>query len=126
MDSAPFKMSLYLPAQGAAETEATIIEWYVAEGDRFEKGQVLAQVDSAKSVFDFEAPCSGLVIRLFHLEGDTVDLVSLKAAKLIRGSARQVKIIAAGEVTRALAIRGVAVSKGARTLVETAGGKVEA
>jgi len=66
---------------------------------------------------------SGQIVRV---EGDTVDLVSLKAAKLIRGSARQVKIIAAGEVTRALAIRGVALSKGARALVETAGGKVEA
>jgi 3-oxoacyl-(acyl-carrier-protein) synthase III len=72
MDETAFKLSLYLPAQGAAETEATIIEWCVAEGDHFEKGQVLAQIDSAKSVFDFEAPCSGLVIRLLHLEGETV------------------------------------------------------
>lgn len=74
MDRPYFKMPLHLPAQGAAETEATIIEWYLAEGDHFSKGQVLAQVDSAKSVFDFEAPCDGQVIRLFHLEGDTVSL----------------------------------------------------
>ena len=32
------------------------------------------QVDSAKSVFDFEAPCDGLVIRRFHLEGETLPL----------------------------------------------------
>jgi len=74
MDQTPFKMSLYFPAQGAAETEATVIEWSVSEGDHFSKGQILAQVDSAKSVFDFEAPCDGLVIRLLHLEGDTVQL----------------------------------------------------
>jgi len=74
MDETHFKMPLYLPAQGAAETEATIIEWHVAEGDRFVKGQVLAQVDSAKSVFDFEAPCDGLLIRRFHLEGEEVSL----------------------------------------------------
>ena len=74
MDDPHFKMLLHLPAQGAAETEATIIEWNVAEGDHFGKGQVLAQVDSAKSVFDFDAPCDGLVIRLLHLEGDTVQL----------------------------------------------------
>lgn len=72
MDDNAFRLSLYLPAQGAAETEATIIEWCISEGDRFEKGQVLAQIDSAKSVFDFEAPCSGLLIRLLHLEGETV------------------------------------------------------
>jgi len=72
MDDNAFRLSLYLPAQGAAETEATIIEWCISEGDHFEKGQVLAQVDSAKSVFDFEAPSSGLVIRLLRLEGETV------------------------------------------------------
>ncbi len=72
MDQSPFKLSLYLPAQGAAESEATIIEWNVREGDHFEKGQVLAQIDSAKSVFDFEAPCKGTLIKLLHLEGETI------------------------------------------------------
>ena len=72
MDENAFRLPLYLPAQGAAEAEATIIEWYVSEGDHFEKGQVLAQIDSAKSVFDFEAPCAGTLIRLLHLEGETV------------------------------------------------------
>jgi 3-oxoacyl-(acyl-carrier-protein) synthase III len=74
MDDTLFKMPLYLPAQGASEVEATIIEWRVAEGDRFAKGQPLVQIDSAKSVFDFEAPCDGLVIRRFHLEGETLPL----------------------------------------------------
>ena len=75
MDATPFRMPLYLPAQGASELEATIIEWHVAEGDRFRKGQPLAQIDSAKSVFDFEAPCDGMVIRRLHLEGETVPMV---------------------------------------------------
>ncbi len=74
MEAALFKIPLYLPAQGATEIEATIIEWHVAEGDRFAKGQALVQVDSAKSVFDFEAPCDGLVLRRFHLEGATLPL----------------------------------------------------
>ena len=30
--------------------------------------------DSAKSVFDFESPCDAMVIRLLHLEGETVSL----------------------------------------------------
>jgi 3-oxoacyl-[acyl-carrier-protein] synthase-3 len=75
MDALLFKMPLYLPAQGASEIEGTIIEWHVAEGDRFHKGQALVQIDSAKSVFDFAAPCDGLVIRRFHLEGETLALV---------------------------------------------------
>ncbi len=72
MDSERFRLPLYLPAQGAAEAEATIIEWLVAEGDEFNRGDVLAQIDSAKSVFDFQAPCRGRVIRLFRLESETV------------------------------------------------------
>ena len=75
MEAIPFRMPLYLPAQGASETEATIIEWRVAEGDRFQRGQILAQIDSAKSVFDFEAPCSGQVIHVMRIEGETVPLV---------------------------------------------------
>jgi 3-oxoacyl-(acyl-carrier-protein) synthase III len=46
----------------------------VAEGDHFVKGQSLVQVDSAKSIFDFEAPCDGLVIRRYHLEGETLPM----------------------------------------------------
>jgi 3-oxoacyl-[acyl-carrier-protein] synthase-3 len=72
MDGNTFKMPLYLPAQGAAESEATVVQWFVSEGDRFEKGQVLGQIDSAKSVFDFEAPCDGKLVRLLHAAGDTV------------------------------------------------------
>jgi 3-oxoacyl-[acyl-carrier-protein] synthase-3 len=74
MDSDTFRLSLYLPAGGASETEATILEWYVAEGDEFQQGQRLAQIDSAKSVFDFESPCVGKVIRLLHPSGETIPL----------------------------------------------------
>jgi 3-oxoacyl-[acyl-carrier-protein] synthase-3 len=74
MDSDTFRLSLYLPAGGASETEATIIEWYVAEGDGFHKGQALAQIDSAKSVFEFESPCDGKVISLRFQKGQVVPL----------------------------------------------------
>ena len=72
MPSASFRILLPLPAQGAAESEATIVEWHVAPGDAFVKGQVLAQIDSAKSVFDFEAPCDGAVLQVFHEAGAVV------------------------------------------------------
>jgi 3-oxoacyl-(acyl-carrier-protein) synthase III len=74
MDGSVFRLSLYLPAQGASESEATIIEWHVTDGDRFERGQSLAQVDSAKSVFEFESPCGGRVIRRLFVAGEAVPL----------------------------------------------------
>lgn len=63
-----FRTMLYLPSQAAAETEATIIKWYVNPGDSFIKGQALAEVESAKSTFDFEAPCDGVVLTLLFQE----------------------------------------------------------
>ena len=74
MSQETFQLLLCLPAQAASETEATIIEWFVGPGDHFESKQVLAQAESAKSVFDFEAPCAGKVLRLRHLKGETIPL----------------------------------------------------
>jgi 3-oxoacyl-[acyl-carrier-protein] synthase-3 len=67
-----FRIPLYLPSQAAAETEAIITKWNVSEGDAFKKGQILAEIESAKAAFDFEAPCDGKVIKLINTEGDTV------------------------------------------------------
>jgi 3-oxoacyl-(acyl-carrier-protein) synthase III len=67
-----FRISLYLPSQAAAETEATITKWNVPEGQSFTKGQLLGEIESAKAAFDFEAPCDGRVIKLLCVEGDTV------------------------------------------------------
>ncbi|MCX7727038.1 MAG: beta-ketoacyl-ACP synthase 3 [Chitinispirillaceae bacterium] len=65
------KTSLFLPAQAAAETEATILRWHVKEGDSFVKSQILAEAESAKSSFEFEAPCNGKVISILVPEGST-------------------------------------------------------
>jgi 3-oxoacyl-(acyl-carrier-protein) synthase III len=67
-----FRISLYLPSQAAAETEATITKWNVTEGASFKKGQLLGEIESAKAAFDFEAPCDGTVVKVLCAEGDTV------------------------------------------------------
>ena len=66
-----FTTVLFLPAQAAAETEAMIVKWHVGEGDSFTNGQVLAEVESAKSTFEFDAPCDGNVLELLIPEGAT-------------------------------------------------------
>jgi large subunit ribosomal protein L15 len=62
---------------------------------------------------------------LKHLDGDVVELASLRAAGLISASVERVKIIASGGVERAFRVRGVAVTKGARAAIEAAGGSIE-
>lgn len=60
-----------------------------------------------------------------RVEGDTVDLGALKAAGVIRQGTLHAKIIASGEIARAVTVRGVRVTRGARAAIEAAGGKVE-
>lgn len=62
---------------------------------------------------------------LKYVEGGVVDLLSLRNAGLIDAAIRQVKIIATGKVDAPLVIRGLAVTQGARTAIEAAGGSVE-
>ncbi len=72
MSNDTFKTPLYLPSQAAAETEATITKWNVSAGDAFKKGQILGEIESAKTAFDFEAPCDGTVVKMLSVEGDTI------------------------------------------------------
>ncbi|MES2721391.1 MAG: 50S ribosomal protein L15 [Pseudomonadota bacterium] len=61
---------------------------------------------------------------LTHIEGD-ITLDSLKAANVVRKDMIRARIILSGEVARAVTVKGVAVTKGARAAIEAAGGKVE-
>jgi len=62
---------------------------------------------------------------LKHVKGDVVDLLSLQEANLVKSSVKRVKIIASGGVDRAVTVRGVSITKGARAAIEAAGGTVE-
>jgi large subunit ribosomal protein L15 len=69
------------------------------------------------------------VVNLRQLEkvtGTELTPETLAAAGLIRKATEPVKLLAAGEVTRAFTVKGVAVSGQARAKIEAAGGKVEA
>ncbi len=60
------------------------------------------------------------------VSADVIDLLSLKAANVIRDNIKSVKIILSGEVTKAVTVSGLGVTKGARAAIEAAGGKIEA
>jgi len=67
-------------------------------------------------------------IRLHELakvEGDVADLDALKKADVIRDDIREAKVILSGELTRAITVKGLKVTKGAREAISAAGGKVE-
>jgi len=94
----------------------------------FEGGQMPLQRRLPKMGFRSRTAQSREEIRLNelkHIDGDIVDLDTLRKAGLINRATLVAKIIASGEVDRALTIRGVGVTKGARAAIEAAGGKVE-
>jgi large subunit ribosomal protein L15 len=62
---------------------------------------------------------------LLKVEGDTVDLLALKAANIVGQHIKRAKVILSGEIDQAVTVRGLAVTKGARAAIEAAGGKVE-
>ena len=56
---------------------------------------------------------------------DVVDLAALKEADLVSDSIKRAKVILSGDIKKAVTIKGLAVTKGARAAIEAAGGKVE-
>ena len=62
---------------------------------------------------------------LNKIEGGIVTLQSLKDANLINQNVQRVKVMLSGEVTQAVTLKGIAVTKGARAAIEAAGGKFE-
>lgn len=94
----------------------------------FEGGQMPLQRRLPKIGFRSQSHNASDEIRLGelkHVQGDTVDLLSLRAAGLIGEGVRQVKIILSGTVTRPLTFRNLSLTKGARAAIEAAGGIVE-
>ncbi|MFC4424786.1 50S ribosomal protein L15 [Deinococcus navajonensis] len=62
--------------------------------------------------------------QLAELEGDTFDRAALELAGLVRRKNRPVKLLASGEVTRAVTVHVDAASAAAVKAIEAAGGKV--
>lgn len=60
-----------------------------------------------------------------HLGLDEVDLMALRAAKLISAEVRRVKIVNRGTLTRKVVIKGLTPTAGAKIAIEAVGGKVE-
>lgn len=63
--------------------------------------------------------------QLAGLEAEVVDIAVLEAAGLVARRARRVKVIGTGTLDRAIVLRGLVPTRGARAAIEAAGGRVE-
>jgi large subunit ribosomal protein L15 len=66
-----------------------------------------------------------LLYQLDSIKADVIDFDALKAAGLIETRASRAKIVKKGELKRAVKLKGVAVTAGAKAAIEAAGGSVE-
>ena len=94
----------------------------------FEGGQMPLQRRLPKVGFNSRKARSTAEVRLAELAkipGDVVDLDALYAADVLPRSMKRAKLILSGTVDRAVTIRGIGATRGAREAIEKAGGKIE-
>ena len=66
-----------------------------------------------------------LLYQLDSLRADVIDFDVLKAAGLVETRASRAKIVKKGELKRAVKLKGVAATAGAKAAIEAAGGSLE-
>lgn len=94
----------------------------------FEGGQMPLQrrlpkvgFNSAKARVTAEITLSELA----KVEADTVDMEALYAADILPRTKTRAKVILSGEINKAVTVKGIRATKGAKAAIEAAGGKVE-
>jgi large subunit ribosomal protein L15 len=93
----------------------------------FEGGQMPLQRRLPKRGFVSLTRGDTAQVRLSDLQKlpvDCIDLLGLKQAGVVRASALAAKVILCGELSRAVKLQGLLVTKGARAAIEAAGGSV--
>src|SRR5687768_8018408 len=68
-----------LPDLGEGLPDATIVEWYVKEGDVIRLDENLVSMETAKAVVDVPSPVSGKVLKLAGGAGDIIVTGSMLA-----------------------------------------------
>ena len=94
----------------------------------FEGGQMPLQRRLPKVGFTSRIKQLSAEVRLHELstlEVETIDLQALIEANVVPVSTKKVKVIKSGEISKAVTLKGINVTAGARTSIEAAGGKVE-
>ena len=95
----------------------------------FEGGQMPLQRRLPKVGFNSRSAKHSAEVRLNELaniEADVIDIAVLIAANIVPAITKKAKVFASGELTKAVNLKGIQVTPGARKIIEAAGGKIEA
>ena len=95
----------------------------------FEGGQMPLQRRMPKVGFRSDIKRSRAEVRLHELaklDVPVIDLAALLKAGVVPVGTERAKVVLSGEINKAVTLKGVAATKGARAAIEAAGGKIEA
>lgn len=94
----------------------------------FEGGQMPLQRRLPKVGFASRSAKLSAEVRLSELikvDADVIDLAALIKADVVPARTLKAKVIASGEISKAVNLKGIKVTPGARKAIEAAGGKIE-
>ena len=94
----------------------------------FEGGQMPLQRRLPKVGFASRKARYAAEVRLHELavvNADVIDAAALKKARIVAADAEKIKVIASGKIDKAVTLKGIGVTPGARAAIEAAGGKIE-
>ena len=69
-------IDIIMPKLGLTMSEGTIIKWHKSEGDYVEKGDVILELESDKSINEEVAKHSGYLLKTYYDEGDVVPILT--------------------------------------------------
>ena len=95
----------------------------------FEGGQMPLQRRMPKVGFRSAMKATRAEVRLDELakvSAAIVDLAALKAANIVPAHTEVAKVVLSGEIKKAVTLKGVGATKGAKAAIEAAGGRIEA
>jgi len=93
----------------------------------FEGGQMPLQMRLPK--FGFSSRKSRITAEvtlseLNRVDKEVIDVKTLQDANIISGTQQRAKVMLSGEITKAVTLKGIGVTKGARVAIEAAGGSI--
>ena len=65
-----FLIDVPMPSMGATVNELTVVKLRITPGVQVAKGQKIAELESDKSIFEFESPCEGTVRAILAKDGE--------------------------------------------------------
>jgi len=76
---------IQIPKTESKVEEATLFKWYIKEGDKVIKGELVAEIETFKAAVEINSPNTGIIYKIFVKEGETVPVNTVIAILIEEG-----------------------------------------